>query len=76
MSLLSKLSVGSVVLRSTITFSPFSFSDMYTLWGGDNDDDDDDDDDDDVHLVGRPLAPAVVIVGTVSSREDLGVHPA
>merc|ERR1719150_872514 len=27
-------SVGSVVLRSTITFSPFSFSDMYTLWGG------------------------------------------
>ena len=43
---------------------------MYTLWG------DDDDDDDNVHLVGRPLAPAVVIVGTVSSREDLGVHPA
>ena len=27
-------SVGSVVLRSTITFSPFSFSDMYILWGG------------------------------------------
>ena len=56
-------SVGSVVLRSTITFSPFSFSDMYTLWGdddGDDDDDDDgddDDDDDDVHLVGRLLPP-------------------
>ena len=45
---------------------------MYTLWGGD-DDDDDDDDDDGVHLVGRLFTPAVAIVGTVSSREDLAV---